>query len=326
MAGLDNIHKTADVQSSRIGARTRIWQYVVVLPGAKIGSDVNICAHCLIENDVVIGDRVTIKSGIYVWDGIRIGDDVFIGPNVTFTNDKFPRSKVYPEKFLETRIENGASIGGGAVLLPGITIGTGAMVGAGAVVTKSVPPYAIVMGSPARITGYVDNTARSSTTRPETHAKVLASDAPISRLGVGNVTLHRFKFISDMRGDLSVGEFSKDIPFDPKRYFLVFNVPSEETRGEHAHRNCHQFLICVKGSCAVMVDDGRSRSEVLLDSPDIGIYLPPLTWGVQYKYSSDAVLLVFTSDYYDASDYIRNYPEFIEIVRQQNETPNASYA
>lgn len=317
MVGLINVHASADVQSRVIGERTRIWQYVVILPDAKIGSDVNICSHCLIENDVVIGDRVTIKSGVYLWDGIRIGDDVFVGPNVTFTNDKFPRSKVYPEKFLETRIENGASIGGGAVLLPGITIGTGAMVGAGAVVTRSVPPYAIVTGSPARITGYVENTTSSNLTKNEAPKTVLASNETSVRLGVGDVTLHRLKLIRDMRGDLSVGEFPQDIPFEPKRYFLVFNVPSEKTRGEHAHHTCHQFLVCVKGSCAVVVDDGQSRCEVLLESPDMGIHLPPLIWGIQYKYSIDAVLLVFTSDYYEASDYIRNYSEFIDLTRKK---------
>lgn len=313
----NNIHETADVQSSSIGARTRVWQYVVILPDAKIGSDVNVCSHCYIENDVVIGDRVTIKSGVYLWDGLRIGNDVFVGPNVTFTNDKFPRSKVYPKKFLETRIENGASIGGGAVLLPGITIGSGAMVGAGAVVTKSVPPYAIVIGSPARITGYVENATLSNLTKNDVQTTILTSEVPVIRLGVGDVTLHRLKLVHDMRGDLAVGEFPRDIPFDPKRYFVVFNVPSEKTRGEHAHHKCHQFLICVTGSCAVVVDDGKSRCEVLLESPDMGIHLPPLTWGIQYKYSSDAVLLVFTSDYYAASDYIRDYAEFIDIASKK---------
>jgi UDP-2-acetamido-3-amino-2,3-dideoxy-glucuronate N-acetyltransferase len=316
MDKLNNIHETADVKSHEIGERTRIWQFVVILPGAKIGNDVNICSHCLIENDVLIGDRVTIKSGVQLWDGIRIDNDVFIGPNVTFTNDKFPRSKIYPEKFLETRIESGASIGGGAVILPGITVGSGAMVGAGAVVTKSVPPYAIVTGSPARITGYVKADTSYTFNKPAT-LQPFSSDQASVRLGVGNVTLHRLKLVPDMRGDLSVGEFSRDIPFDPKRYFLVFNVPSEKTRGEHAHHKCHQFLICIKGRCAVVVDDGLNRAEVLLDSPDKGIYLPPLTWGIQYKYSSDAVLLVFTSDYYKAEDYIRNYSDFLAIVKSK---------
>ena len=250
-----------------------------------------------------------------LWDGLRVGDDVFIGPNVTFTNDKFPRSKAYPDQFLQTKIENGASIGGGAVILPGVTIGIGAMVGAGAVVTKSVPPYAIVTGSPARITGYVES--HSSVSPEQSVSTIPNTDQQITSIGVGGVTVHRFKYIGDMRGDLSVGEFSKEIPFEPKRYFLVFNVPSEKTRGEHAHFRCHQFLICVKGTCSVVVDDGKQRREVELNQPNIGIYLPPMTWGIQYKYSSDAVLLVFASHYYEADDYIRNYDDFIKAVKNQ---------
>lgn len=144
------IHALADVQSSAIGAGTRIWQFVVVLPNARIGQDCNICSHCLIENDVVIGDRVTVKSGVQLWDGLRVDDDVFIGPNVTFTNDKHPKSGNVNFKLLSTRIESGVSIGGGSTLLPGVLIGAGATVGAGAVVTKDVPPGATVIGNPAR--------------------------------------------------------------------------------------------------------------------------------------------------------------------------------
>lgn len=311
------IHESADVQASQIGDGTKIWQCVTILSGAKIGADVNVCAHCFIEDDVAIGNRVTVKSGVYLWNGVRLEDDVFIGPNVTFTNDKFPRSKVYPETFLSTVVEKGATVGGGAVLLPGITIGQGAMVGAGAIVTKSVPPYAIVTGSPARITGYVNSGFSSLNGKSKQVNPPELSTNKAIKLGVGDVTLHRLKLVQDMRGDLSVGEFHKDIPFEPKRYFLVFNVPSEKTRGEHAHHQCHQFLICVKGSCAVVVDDGKSRCEVPLESPDMGVHLPPLTWGIQYKYSSDAVLLVFTSDYYDANDYIRNYAEFVDIAQNK---------
>lgn len=309
------IHPSADVQTKNIGSDTYFWQYVVVLPGAHIGNQVNVCAHCIVENDVVVGDRVTIKSGVQLWDGLRVGDDVFIGPNVTFTNDKFPRSKIYPTQFLQTTIEAGASIGGGAVILPGVTIGKGAMVGAGAVVTKSVPPYAIVTGSPARITGYVESAGAAPSSDQNIERSSGGLRDAVTEIGVGAVTLHNFKFIPDMRGDLSVGEFARDIPFDPKRYFLVFNVPSEKTRGEHAHHKCHQFLICVKGKCAVVVDDGKSRKEVELNRPDMGIYLPPLTWGIQYKYSADAVLLVFASHYYEAEDYIRNYDDFLRVIK-----------
>ena len=147
------INPLSDVQTSNIGRGSKIWQFVVILPGASIGQDVNICAHCFIENDVSVGDRVTIKSGVYLWDGLEVGDDVFIGPNVTFTNDKYPRSKKYPMKFLRTRIRNGASLGAGCVILPGIEIGEHSLIAAGSVVTKNVPPNTVVVGSPARIMG-----------------------------------------------------------------------------------------------------------------------------------------------------------------------------
>jgi len=146
---MSQVHPLADVADCSIGAGTRVWQFVVILKGARIGRDCNICAHVLIEGDVLIGDRVTVKSGVQLWDGLRIGDDVFIGPNATFTNDRYPRSRHYLDRFPETRVERRASIGGGAVVLPGITIGEGAMVGAGAVVTRDVAPGEVVVGNPA---------------------------------------------------------------------------------------------------------------------------------------------------------------------------------
>lgn len=151
-----SIHPSADVKSQSIGEGTSVWQFVVILAQARIGRDCNINAHCFIENDVVLGDRVTVKCGVYLWDGLRIADDVFIGPNATFTNDRLPRSKQYPDSFPQTVIERGASIGAAAVILPGLTIGAGAMVGAGAVVTRDVPARALVVGNPARIVRYLD--------------------------------------------------------------------------------------------------------------------------------------------------------------------------
>ena len=144
------IHKLADVANCLLGKGTKVWQFAVILNGATIGRDCNICAHVLIEGDVILGDRVTVKSGVQLWDGLRLGNDVFIGPNATFTNDRFPRSKIYPDSFAQTVIEDGASIGAGAVILPGVRIGTQAMVGAGAVVTRDVAPLSLVMGNPAR--------------------------------------------------------------------------------------------------------------------------------------------------------------------------------
>jgi acetyltransferase-like isoleucine patch superfamily enzyme len=148
-------HDQALVESVQIGAGTRIWAFSHILPGATIGHDCNICDHVFIENDVVVGDYVTIKCGVQLWDGLRVENKVFIGPNATFTNDKFPRSKQYPGEFPQTIIREGASIGANATILPGLTIGKNAMVGAGAVVTKDVPPDVIVTGNPARITGEV---------------------------------------------------------------------------------------------------------------------------------------------------------------------------
>lgn len=144
------IHPLADVQTKNIGSNTNVWQFAIVLSGAKVGDECNINCHTFIENDVVIGNRVTVKSGVFLWDGIQIEDDVFIGPNATFTNDKLPRSKKYPSTFQRTTIKKNASIGANATILGGITLGEFSMVGAGSVVTKDVPAYTLVVGNPAK--------------------------------------------------------------------------------------------------------------------------------------------------------------------------------
>ncbi|MCX7513737.1 WxcM-like domain-containing protein [Frateuria hangzhouensis] len=302
------VHPLADVSpGASLGDDSKIWQFVVILHGAEIGSDCNICAHVLIEGNVHLGDRVTVKSGSQLWDGVRVGNDVFIGPNATFTNDPFPRSRDHSKPLESTVIKDGASIGANATILPGLTIGEKAMVGAGAVVTRSVPPRAMVIGNPARIVGYV------STEKIPDFSEVQASNnqTKVMPTLVKGVSLYEMPLVHDIRGSLSVGEFERTVPFSPKRYFTVFDVPSAETRGEHAHIKCKEFLVCVKGSCAVIADDGITREEYVLARPNLGLYLPEMTWTIQYKYSPDAVLMVLASDYYEADDYIREYDEFL---------------
>lgn len=149
------VDSNAIVQSAKIGDNTTIWQFCIVLENAKIGYNCNINSHCFIENDVVIGNNVTIKCGVYIWDGVRIEDDVFIGPNVTFTNDLFPRSKHFSDFFTKTLIRKGASIGANSTIVAGIEIGEYAMIGAGSVVTKNVPNNALCYGNPIKTFGYV---------------------------------------------------------------------------------------------------------------------------------------------------------------------------
>ncbi|MGH8499265.1 MAG: WxcM-like domain-containing protein, partial [Methylococcales bacterium] len=235
-------------------------------------------------------------------------DRVFVGPNATFTNDRFPRSKCYPDRFAETIIEEGASIGANATILPGLRIGRYAMIGAGAVVTKSVPANAVVVGNPAVIIGYqaepIDAPGVYGPISPGEHAGSRAD------LGVGGCELWRLPHFEDLRGKLAPIEFSRDLPFVPARSFLVYGVASNHVRGEHAHKNCHQFLIAVHGGLAVVIDDGEARSQIVLNDPSIGLYLKPMVWGTQYKFEKQSVLLVFASHRYDADDYIRDYNTF----------------
>jgi acetyltransferase-like isoleucine patch superfamily enzyme len=288
-----------------------VTQFSSIVHGdAQIHGSAHIGDFVVIHSGASIGESCSIMGFTQIWGGVHLGPRASLGPGVTLEQG-------LPGHDGEIIFGADCMIGAGAIVCQGVSIGDGAIVKAGAVVEQNVPPYAIVAGSPARITGYVENTMLAGLAEGRGIRSHQDNRESVVKIGVGGVTMHRIKSVQDMRGDLSVGEFPKDIPFEPKRYFIVFNVPSEKTRGEHAHYKCHQFLICVKGSCAVVADDGESRCEVLLDSPDKGIYLPPLTWGIQYKYSSDAVLLVFASHMYDAEDYIRNYAEFVTIARSK---------
>jgi acetyltransferase-like isoleucine patch superfamily enzyme len=301
-------HPTAIVETAAIGPDSRVWAFAHVLSGARIGRDANICDHVFVENDVVVGDRVTIKSGVQLWDGLRVGDGVFIGPNASFVNDAFPRSKQQPREYPQTTLSDHCSIGAGATILDGITIGTGAMVGAGAVVTRDVPPFAVVAGNPARIRGYVGADPVGVPARRDSGT---ATPAPEDGHRARLIYLHS---VEDLRGRLAAGEVDAELPFTPQRVFFVYDVPTTEVRGEHAHRTLEQLLICTHGNLSVVVDDGRGRAQFQLDGPGSALYIPPCVWAIQYAYSRDAVLMVLASHPYDSDEYIRDYAEFQEIV------------
>jgi UDP-2-acetamido-3-amino-2,3-dideoxy-glucuronate N-acetyltransferase len=248
-----------------------------------------------------VDTTATVMPGAYVCPGANIAANATIGPNACVLEG--------------ASVEAGATVGANATVMPGVRIGANARVEPGAVVARSVPPYAIVRGNPAVIAGYVDaGEGGAAAVMPSTGKRGVAQGR------VKGVTLHELNLVADVRGTLSVGEFEREIPFVPKRYFLVFDVPTLETRGEHAHIVCHQFLVAVAGSVSVVADDGVNREEYLLDRCNKGVFLPAMTWGIQYKYSSDAVLLVFASEYYDSADYIRDYGQFLERVRTQGQS------
>lgn len=271
-------------------------------PGPAAG---RIDAHAHVDPLASVGPECVVQGGAHLCAGVTLERGVNVGANAVFATLPGAADAA-------TLVRAGAWIGANATIYAGLTIGARALVRPGAVVTRSVPPAAIVEGNPASIVGYVGLDEHSA-------VPVFVPDAPARRpavqaLPVKGVTLHHFPVVPDLRGSLSVGEFDRQVPFKPLRWFLVYGVPSREVRGEHAHRACHQFLICLRGSCAVVADDGRHKAEVVLDGPDRGLYLPPMTWGIQYKYSPDAMLLVFASDYYDPADYIREYDSFLDAV------------
>lgn len=275
-------------------------------PSASVGIDTRVEERVSIGPGVVIGARCRVSAGAVLRTRVVVGDDVVIGPNAVFVD-----SDAAGAGHAATIVREGASIGANVTVLPGVVIGSNATVGAGAVVTGDVPPNATVVGSPARIVGY-----RSSS--PETAAsrfRASSVDDAAFPVAIGRASLMRYPQIDDLRGSLSFGEVPTHLPFAPRRYFLVFDVPSREVRGEHAHRRLHQLLVCVRGECAVAVDDGETRGEVMLDEPRTALHLPPMVWGTQYRYSPDAVLLVLASDGYDEADYIRDYDEFLREIR-----------
>jgi acetyltransferase-like isoleucine patch superfamily enzyme len=295
------IHDRALVEpGATVGARTRVWAFAHVLPGAVIGSECIICDQTFIENDVKIGDRVTIKCGVQIWDGVRLEDDVFVGPNATFTNDLFPRSKQYPASFEKTVVRRGASIGANATILAGRVIGRHAMVGAGAVVTRDVPPYAIVVGNPAAVIGYV----RGSSNGERTTADTAAEGGRLGGLGAPAA-----RAAGDGGGrDPELSE--SVLPFHVKSLqVLRRNAPG------YALRSADRVLVCASGAASIWTDDGRTQAECEIDRPGQRLAVPRLVWAQIRLRAPDSVVLELGSEVEVRDDRIGDYEQFVASVR-----------
>lgn len=276
---------------------------------ANVGPGCTIEDHTLIEPGVSMGANVTVCFGVALRNGTVVEDGVTIEANVSFT-------AAAEDKTRNTVLKRGSKIGAQSVIQTGVTVGERAWVQPCSFVTADVPPLAIVQGNPARIVGY------RGTLLPG-HSKSGLRDTRevgVFATSVAGVTLHRLPFAEDLRGQLTYAEIGQHVPFEVKRFFLVYGVAGREVRGEHAHRTLRQFLVCVHGECSIVADDGSQREEFHLNSATLGLYLPPLVWAVQYKHASDAVLLVLASDHYDPADYIRDYSEFVHAIRGEGRT------
>ena len=253
-----------------------------------------------IGNDCLIPKTASIEPGVTICDRVILdGDDI--------------------------KLCRFAYIGSGAIIGCNVEVGSGAIVRPGAVVLQSIPANAIAEGNPASVVAYkevINNYDLSSSTLVDFDALGRIEKRPfIFPLGVGLCSIHLMRQISDPRGSLIVSEIASELPFEPKRIFSIFQVPSSEIRGEHAHKKCAQFIICLTGTVRILLDNGCTRREVILDRPEMGIYMPPMIWGTQYRYSPDATLLILASLEYQSEDYIRNYDEFIACL---NEDPHES--
>ena len=296
------IDPSARLEADVLGDGSRVLAYARVAAGATIGRNCVIHDHAVVIGHVTLEDDVNVHTGAQVLGSVHVEQGVTVGAGALVGAGQFDgdASKTVVRRF--------ASIGVNATVLPGVVIGRRAVVEPGSVVTQNVPANAIVSGNPATIVSYVDTGSEEAPSQLLTTAVLLAD---ISNTRVRGVTLHGLTHASDLRGSLTATEFPT-LPFAPRRFFAVYDVPSESVRGAHAHRECSQFLVCLAGSVSCLVDDGSTREEVKLETPALGLHIPPMVWGTQWRYTRDAILLVLASHPYDPDDYIRDYEEFLD--------------
>jgi UDP-2-acetamido-3-amino-2,3-dideoxy-glucuronate N-acetyltransferase len=265
--------------------------------------------HAVLLGRVALEDGVTVQTGTQLLGAVSVEQGASVGAGAVLGAGS-EAEEIVVRRF--------ASVGANVTVLPGVTVGRRAVVEPGTVVTQDVPANAIVSGNPATIVAYVDSGPAQSV--GEALAPSLAADPAFT--GIRGVAVRRLTAAQDLRGSLIATEFDA-LPFEPRRIFAVYDVPSESVRGAHAHRVCSQFLICVAGAVSCLVDDGSARGEVRLASPDVGLHIPPMIWGTQWRYSRDAILLVLASHPYDPADYIRDYEEFLEELEGRTGIPSA---
>jgi UDP-2-acetamido-3-amino-2,3-dideoxy-glucuronate N-acetyltransferase len=304
------IDPSARFEAESPGAGSRVLAYVRVAPGVVIGRNCIVHDHAVLVGAVTLEDDVEVHAGAQVLGRIRLEQGVTIGAGAVVGAEPPRGEEAADGGGSEITIRRFASIGANVTVSPGVVIGRRAVLEPGCVVRESVPANAIVSGNPAAIVAYVDggqeDVAREIALPP-------AVGVTITETRVRGVTLHGLTHARDLRGSLAAAEFT-GLPFPPLRLFTVYDVPSESVRGAHAHRECSQFLVCLAGGLSCLVDDGSAREEVRLANPDVGLHIPPMIWGTQWKYTRDAVLLVLASHPYDAADYIRDYEEFLELL------------
>ena len=273
----------------------------------KLGIEAPKASDIFVSPDASLSPTASVGAGTRILGRVTVEDDVRIGENVLFATWEYgQQSPAVPH----TVVSRGAIVGAGSVIYPGVTIGRSAVVLPGSVVQKPVPPAALVEGNPATICGFRD----AETAGQPRPGKAVLQSGPDEGVGVSGVRAIELPLVKDLRGSLAVAEFPEQLPFQPRRVFLVFDVPSRHIRGEHAHRSLWQLLICVRGGCSIVVDDGRRRAEVTLDRPSLGLLIPPMVWTSQYRHTTDSMLLVLASDQYDPNDYIRDYGEFLKVA------------
>jgi UDP-2-acetamido-3-amino-2,3-dideoxy-glucuronate N-acetyltransferase len=312
------VHPSAVVETRATGSGLRAGPFTYLQEGSILGHECRLGSRVTIARDVQIGDRVIIGNGVSIPPGTRIEDDVAVGDNCTIASQHLMGA----EESGTLTIHSGARIGAGCVLAGCTDIGPFSQVESGAVVDRSIPPYARVAGNPARVVGYVASAPMPEAPLQQTTQSPATSgsreDLPTGCFLVWPSTAE------DMRGKLSALELSQALPFQTQRFFAVYDVPSSDVRGEHAHRECWQALTALHGAVRVMADDGTNRIEIELREPGQLLVIPPGVWASQYAFGPTTVLGVFASHPYDQHDYIRDYETFLKWKAEKEESHDSS--